>query len=109
VVILNRETVNLANLLGGEYGSHEGMIAETKSAARTARLPAAAPTIRFSRISNLYFQYARLSRKFQKKFLEQAKGLFQNQERSTLSLVLYRDRSPNVAATDVLTLIAHSR
>jgi hypothetical protein len=48
---------------------------KTKSAARTARLPAAAPTIRFSRISNLYFQYAELSRKIQKKISGTSAGL----------------------------------
>jgi hypothetical protein len=35
------------------------------------RLPAAAPTVRFSRILNLYFQSARVSRKFVKIFWPQ--------------------------------------
>jgi hypothetical protein len=46
--------------------------------------------------------------KFQKKFLEQAWGLFQN-HKGALKFGLYRDRSPNVAATDTLTLVAHWR
>jgi hypothetical protein len=48
VIVLNRETVNLADLFSGEYGSHEGII--TKSSARAARLPAAAPTVLFQDI-----------------------------------------------------------
>jgi hypothetical protein len=55
-----------------------------KSAARAARLPAAAPAIRFSRISKLYFQYVGLSRKISKKISGTSLSLFQNQERSTL-------------------------
>jgi hypothetical protein len=57
---------------------------ETKRAARAARLPAAAPTIRFSRIPNLYFQYVRLSRKISKKISGTSLSLFQNPKRSTL-------------------------
>jgi hypothetical protein len=51
------------------------------------------------------FNTQRSPEKIKKKFLEQALGLFQNQERST-SFGLYRDRSPNVAATDLLSLFS---
>jgi hypothetical protein len=53
---------------------------QTKSAGQDR--PACPPLHRFSRIPNRYFQYAEISRKFVKKFLEQALGLFQKQ-RST--------------------------
>jgi hypothetical protein len=75
---------------------------------RAARLPAAAPTVRFSRISNLYFQYARLSRKNSKKISGTSVGLFQNL-RGALYFGLYRDRSPNVAASHVLSLVRNRR
>jgi len=48
---------------------------QTKSAGQAR--PACPPLHRFSRIPNRYFQYGTLSRKYSKKFLEQALGLFQ--------------------------------
>jgi hypothetical protein len=79
-----------------------------KRAARAARLPAAAPTVRFSRILKLYFQYAGLSRKISKKISGTSVSLFQNQ-RGAHCFVLYRDRSPNVAAGYFLSLVLDRR
>ena len=57
MIVLNCETVDLADLFSGEYWLHVGIIAEKEKAAMAAsRLPAAAPTVRFSRIPNLYSQ-----------------------------------------------------
>jgi hypothetical protein len=89
VIVLNCETVYLANLFGGEYGLHKEIISEPQINAdkrrykksglgRPACLPAAAPTVHFSRILNLYIQWTSISREFKKKILEQAPRLFQN-------------------------------
>jgi len=81
VIVLNRETIDLADLFGGEYGSHaKDDSRKRKSAARAARLPAAAPTVRFPGYLNYIFNTSSPPEKFQKKFLEQAASLFQNQK-----------------------------
>jgi len=79
-----------------------------QKAARAARLPAAAPTVRFSRISKLYFQYVGVSRKNLKKKSGTNLSLFQN-PKGALLLWLYRDRSANVTASDVLSLVQNRR
>jgi hypothetical protein len=51
--------------------------AKQKKRTGTARLPAAAPAIRFPGYLNYIFNTVRSPENFQKKFLEQAPGLFQ--------------------------------
>jgi hypothetical protein len=87
VIVLNGKTVYLADLFGGEYGLHEKIIpkpqinADTrryeKSGPWPPRLPAAAPTVRFSRILNLYGQWSSVSREILKKYSGRRMGLFQ--------------------------------
>ena len=59
MIVFNGEAVDFADLFSGEYWLHVGIISERtkkKAAIAASRLPAAAPTVRFSRIPNLYFQ-----------------------------------------------------
>ena len=70
VVVLDGETVDLADVFSGEYWLHVWMISAAKrhkkykSGRGRPALPAAAPTVRFSRILKLKNQYVRVSREY---------------------------------------------
>ena len=76
--------------------------------AGAARLPAAAPTVRFPGYLNYIFNTPGSPENFQKKFLEQVSSLFQNKEEHD-ACGLYGNRSSNVTAIKVLSLVRNRR